>query len=103
MSDDKSLSKSDIDRLMARFVGLSVDEGRKLYSTLTPAQQAVLDARRLKSHWRSMRAREAHERRQKAATDEFKQAVAEGKRLGLKGNKAFQRSLKEAEERKRRS
>jgi hypothetical protein len=42
--------------LMEWFVGLSPDDGRVLYATLTREQQAALDARGLKSAWRSMTA-----------------------------------------------
>jgi hypothetical protein len=88
-----------IDGLMARFDGLSVDEGRKLYATLSPSEQAALDERGLKRAWRSAHAREGHERRHKATIDQFKQAVAERKRLGLTPNKAFQRALDKARKR----
>ena len=47
---------------MERFVGLSVDEGRKLYATLSPDERAAMDARGLKQTWRSMRAAETRGR-----------------------------------------
>jgi hypothetical protein len=51
------------DSLAERFAGLSVDEGRKLYASLTPAEQAAMDDRGLKRSWRSMRAAETRGRR----------------------------------------
>jgi 3-methyladenine DNA glycosylase/8-oxoguanine DNA glycosylase len=84
-----------IDKLMHRFVGLTVDEGRAVYATLSPEQQAALDERGLKSSWRSMRASEARARRHQ----DIAEAAAKGER---KPSKAMQRALEDARARKAR-
>ena len=53
--------------LMERFVGLCADDGRVLYATLTREQQAALDARGIKSIWRSMTASGQSQRRKQEA------------------------------------
>jgi hypothetical protein len=66
-----TLSPDQINRLSERFAGLSVDEGRALYATLSPDERAAVDARGLKRAWRSMRASESHGRREQTARAEF--------------------------------
>ena len=56
---------------MERFAGLTLDEGRALYATLSPAEQAAMDARGLKQVWRRMSARKAHARRKAKAIAEM--------------------------------
>jgi hypothetical protein len=93
---DGGLSPTGIAQLMERFVGLTVDEGRAPYATLTPEEQAALDDRGLKSSWRSMRASEAHQRRRSDAIEEFQQAIASGKRPPPRLSPAMQKLYDEA-------
>jgi hypothetical protein len=61
--------------LMERFVGLTADEGRALYSTLPSEQQAELDARGLRATWRSMRTQETRDRRRQRLATKFEERV----------------------------
>jgi hypothetical protein len=81
---------------MGSFIGLSIDEQRELYATLSPDEQAEMDARGLKQMWRSRRATEAHRCRQQNAAAEFKAAVANGDPVPRRLNPAMREALQRA-------
>jgi hypothetical protein len=96
-SSPGDLTPDDVDRLIHRFLGLSVDEGLAIYNGLTPAEQAALDAPplSLSDSWRTMRGAEATEQRNKAAMGD---ALA-GKPSPL--SRKMQAALDEAEAKRR--
>jgi hypothetical protein len=51
-----AISSDHVDKLMERFVGLNVEDGRALYARLSAEDQAALDDRGLADVWAAIEA-----------------------------------------------